>query len=126
MPTLASFAYPISNVIIPQDGPKCAPTSLDFSNAPTFEIDGQQLIDGGQMEFVQGVYIDNASNAVPFELICALTQHRVTCPSNSQGFFSLLIQSPPKLTANMAQSGNRIVKLLFYNVPIMPNVWKCL
>ena len=126
MTTLASFAYPISNVIIPQDGPKCAPALLDFSSVSTIDIDGQQLIDAGQMEFVQGVYIDNASNAVPIELVCAFTAHRVTCPSNSQGFFSLLIQSPPKLTANMTQTNNRVVRVLFYNVPIVPNVWKCL
>lgn len=126
MVSLAGFAYPVSNVIIPQDGPKCSPASLDFSNTAIYDVDGQQLIDAGSMEYVQGVYIDNADNAVIFSLTCAVTGHRIVCPSNSQGFFSLLIPSPPKLTARAAQAAGRIVNLLFYNVPIVPNVWKSL
>jgi hypothetical protein len=121
--SLANFAYPISNVIVPQGGPKTVPAVLDFTNVATIDIDGQAIIDAHAIEFIQGVFIDNADNAVPFTLI-ANTQQRIVCAANSQGFFPLLVQNPPKLTANMAQAAGRKVAVQFYNVPIMTSVWK--
>jgi hypothetical protein len=43
--SLANFAYPISNVIVPQGGPKTVPAVLDFSAVATIDIDGQAIID---------------------------------------------------------------------------------
>lgn len=128
MPSLnfSTFAYPIANVIVPSGGPKCVPAVADFTNTPTYDIDGQQIIDQHQMEYIQGVYIDNADNAVPVTLICGGTNQRVVCGSNMQGFFPLLVQTPPKFTISTVQAGGRKVNLQFYNVPIMSCNWKAL
>jgi hypothetical protein len=122
--TLPNFAYPISNVIVPQSGPKTVPAVADFSNAGSIDIDGQSIIDAHGIEYIQGVFIDNASNAVAFTLVCAGTNQRIVAAPNSQGFYPLLVQSPPRFTATMAQAANRTVNLQFYNVPIMTSVWK--
>jgi hypothetical protein len=121
---LAQFAYPIANVIVPQSGPKCVPAPLDFSASSQIEIDGQAIIDAHGIEFLQGVYIDNADNAFPFTLSCQITGHRIVVGPNTQGFFPLLVQNPPRFTALMTQGAGRIVTAIFYNVPIMTSVWK--
>jgi hypothetical protein len=122
--SLATFAYPISNVIVPQGGPKTVPAILDFSATGQIDVDGQAVIDSHGIEYIQGVYIDNSDNAVAFTLLCNGTQHRIVCGPNSQGFFPLLSQLPPKFTATMAQAIGRKVPCQFYNVPIMTSVWK--
>lgn len=121
---LGTFAYPIANVIVPSGGPKTVPCSADFSNAAIFDIDGQAMIDAHAMEYIQGVYIDNASNAVAVTLTCNGTNQRIVCGPNMQGFFPLLVQSPPKFTIAATQAAGRIVNLQFYNVPIMSCNWK--
>lgn len=121
---LGNFAYPVANVIVPSGGPKTVPCVLDFSNTAEIDIDGQNMIDTHQMEYIQGVYIDNADNAAPFTLVCGGTQQRIVAAPNSQGFYPLLVQNPPKLTATMTQVNGRLVPLQFYNVPIMTSVWK--
>ena len=121
--SLPNFAYPIANVIVPQGGPKCINAQCDFSNQAEIDIDGQQVIDAGAIEFLQGVYIDNADNAVAFTLTTN-TNQRIVCGPNMQGFFPLLCQNPPKLTATMQQANGRLVDLIFYNVPVMSCSWK--
>lgn len=122
--SLANFAYPIANVIVPQSGPKVVPALCDFSATGEVDIDGQSIIDAHGIELIQGVYIDNADNAVAFSLTCFGTNQRIVCGPNMQGFFPVLVQSPPRFTAIMAQLANRRVYLGFYNVPIMTSVWK--
>jgi hypothetical protein len=118
-----NFAFPISNVIVPVGGPKCVACSLDFSGTGTIEIDGEQIISQHAIEYIQGVFIDNADNAAAFTITCAITGHRIVCPPNSQGFFSLMAQVP-KFTATTTQAGGRVIRATFYNVPIMQGTWK--
>lgn len=122
--TLPNFAYPVANVIVPSNGPKTVPATCDFSNVGSIDIDGQSIIDSHGIEYIQGVYIDNASNAAPFTLTCVGTNHRIVAAPNSQGFYPLLVQTPPRFVAAMAQAAGRQVGLQFYNVPIMTSVWK--
>lgn len=121
--SLPNFAYPISNVIVPQGGPKSVPCSADFTNAGSISIDGQAIIDAHAIEFIQGVFIDNSANAVPFSLTTNTIQ-TITVGPNSQGYYPILVQNPPKMTATCEQANGRIVNLIFYNVPIMSSVWK--
>lgn len=121
--SLSNFAYPVSNVIVPQGGPKCVPAVLDYTNVATIDIDGQSIIDAHAIEYIQGVYIDNAKNPVAFSLIMN-TGQVITVAPNSQGYFPILVQNPPKMTANCAQAAGRLVNVIFYNVPIVTGVWK--
>jgi hypothetical protein len=115
--------FGINNVLIPKSGPACIPASLDFTNAGEIEIDGEQVVSTGRIEYLQGVFIDNGSIAVPLTLTCGITGQRIICPANSQGYFNILSPNPPRLVATMAQGAGRIVKVFFYNVPIQANVW---
>ena len=121
--SLQNFAYPIANVIVPQDGPKTVGATADFSNTGSIDIDGQNIIDTHAMEFIQGVFVDNSANAVAFTLLTN-TGHKIVVGPNMQGFYPLLVQNPPRMTATMAQANGRTVGLMFYNVPIMSGSWK--
>lgn len=121
---IPQFAFPIANVIVPQSGPKCVPATLDFSATASYDIDGQGIIDAHGIEYIQGVFIDNADNAVPFTITCGGTGHRVVVGPNSQGFYPLLVQTPPRFTAQSTQAAGRKVVCTFYNVPIMTSAWK--
>lgn len=115
--------YGANNALIPKNGPKVAKAILDFSNAAEILVDGQQIVSQGHIEFLQGVYVDNGSNAVPLTLIMNTTKQRIIVPANTQGYYNILSPNNPKIIAQMAQLANRTVELLFYNVPIQAHTW---
>lgn len=123
MTALVSFAFGTNNSVIPKGGPKVIPVTLDFSNTGQIEIDGEQVVSSGAIEFIQGVYIDNADNASAFTITCQATRQRIKVPANSQGFFPLLCANPPKLLAATLQQPNPVT-VAFYNVPIQSFQWK--
>lgn len=119
---LLNGVFGIANVIVPASGPKAVPTLVDFSNAAEVILDGQAIVSQGKIEYLQGVYIDNSANLNPLTLIMSVTNQRVTCPPQSQGYFSILCPDPPQMTANTTQA-NIQIPMIFYNVPIQPAVW---
>lgn len=119
-------SFGIANVVVPKGGPKTSPLTLDFSNTATIDVDGELVVSSGKIEYLQGVYIDNADNPTAFTLLIGTTNQRVVCPPNSQGYFAIMAPSPPKMTASTTQAANRFVPLFFYNVPIQSAVWKCI
>lgn len=112
-----------NNAIIPRNGPKVVRADLDFSNVAEILIDGQQIVSQGQIEFLQGMFVDNATNAVPITFVMSATNQRIVVPANSQGYYSILVPNDPKIIATMEQTNNRKVAVFFYNVPIQSNVW---
>jgi hypothetical protein len=115
--------FGINNVIIPKSGPACVPATLDFSNAATIEIDGEQVTSQAKIEYLQGVYIDNSQNAVDLTLTMNTTGQRIIAKAKTQGYYNLLVPNPPRIKADMAQQAGRTVPLFFYNVPIQASVW---
>jgi hypothetical protein len=116
-------AIGMNNVLIPRGGPKCVPALLDFSNAAEIEIDGQLIVMQQEIEYLQGVFIDNADNADTLTLTMNTTGHRIVCPPNSQGFFAMLVPNPPRIIAETTQGASQQFNVFFYNVPIQSMVW---
>jgi len=121
---LGTFAYPIANVIVPSGGPKTVPAVADFTTIPLYDVDGQQMIDSHAMEYIQGVFVDNSASTAALTILCGGTGQKIVVGPNMQGYFPLLVQSPPKFTLSMTPAAGRIVNLQFYNVPIMSCSWK--
>lgn len=117
-------SFGVSNVAIPKGGPKTVPCRVDFSASPIVEIDGEQVVARGQIEYLQGVYVDNSQYDDPFEMTMGTTGQRIICPPRSQGYFNLLVPNPPRISTKSAQVANRVINLFFYNVPIQSGVWK--
>lgn len=115
--------YGVNNAIIPREGPKAIGTVLDFSNAASIIVDGEQVVARGQISFLQGMYVDNAYNDVAITFEFTPTNQRIIVPANTQGYYAILQGNPPRITANMAQQANRKVSIMFYNVPIQQYTW---
>lgn len=117
------FRYGVNNVIIPKNGPATIPALLDFTDTGEIEIDGELVVMQGQIEYLQGVFIDNADNTDPLSMTMGTTNQRIVCPPQSQGYFAIMVPNPPRIIARSAQSGTKKINVFFYNVPIQSNVW---
>jgi len=102
-------------------GPLAIPMLADLSAATSFDIDLSAWQEQKLIDFINGVYIDNADNGSAVDLICNGTNQKVICPANSQGYFTLMIPNPPTFRAETA--GGVVVPLIFYNIPMFPIVW---
>lgn len=116
--------FGVNNVIIPKGGPATIPCELNFTNTARIVIDGEQVVANGRIEFLQGVYIDNADNLDALTLTVQTTGQRLICPPRSQGYFSILAPNPPRIVAETPQGGTKIIDVWFYNVPIQAQVWR--
>lgn len=118
-----NLSFGIANVIIPRGGPKTVPLNMNFNGTDgTFAVDGTALVQGGKIEYIQTVYIDNSQNANPLTMIVDLTNQRIIAPAHSQGYYSILAPNPPKFNFSTT-AGNFIVPVQFLNVPVQPYVW---
>jgi hypothetical protein len=118
--------FGIANVVVPSGGPKCVPTNVDFSNSGQIELDGQQIVTQGKIEYLQGVFIDNSANTDPVSITMSTTEQKIICPPKSQGYFSILCPDPPQMIASTPQTNGRVIPMFFYNVPIQPAVWSAI
>lgn len=116
--------FGINNVIVPKGGPRAVIATCDFGTSTTTEIDGGAIVERGGIEFIQGVFIDNSTNANALAITMGTTGQKIVCPPLAQGYFSILLPNPPKMTAVTVQVGGLKVPLIFYNVPIQSAMWK--
>jgi hypothetical protein len=115
--------FGIANVVVPSGGPKCVPTFVDFSAVASVLLDGNQIVQQGRIEYLQGVFIDNSANANKLTLIMSTTQQQIIAPAKSQGYYSIMVPDPPQIQALTTQVNGLVIPLFFYNVPIQPAVW---
>jgi hypothetical protein len=115
--------YGIANIIIPRGGPKVVPLSLNFTDYADAEIDGEELIARGKIEFIQGIYIDNADNPNPVSITCGLTGQRTKVKGHTQGYYSVFMPNPPRFVVASTQAAGAKTNLFFYNVPIQSANW---
>lgn len=124
MTTLALSKYQrTQNMIIPDEGPVIIPTELDFSGADRIDIETEALFSSGKVSLLQGVFIDNYSNANPLVLFNNISRQRIVCPANSQGYFDVFVPKPSTFQASTTSVADLSVKIHFYNVPIASGVW---
>ncbi len=118
--------FGVSNVIVPRNGPKAAPVTLDFSNTGEIAIDTELLISQGKMEYIQTLYIDNADNLNPLTLICSVTGQRIRVPARYQGYYPILAPNPPLITVTTNQTALLKVGIFLLNVPVQAVNWASL
>lgn len=115
--------FGIANVVVPASGPKCVPTSVDFTNVAQILLDGSAIVQGGKIEYLQGVFVDNSTNLNNLSLTMSTTNQQIIVPKKSQGYFSIMCPDPPQIVAATVQTNGLIIPMFFYNVPIQPGVW---
>lgn len=120
---LARMAFGIWNGYAPKAGPKALPYDFDFEGDET--LTGDLLTENlrGNMEFVQGMYVDNSDNAVAFKITFGITNMRVVVPAFSQGMWPVLAPDQTTFAASLVGGGGGTVHVQFMNVPIAYTQW---
>jgi hypothetical protein len=112
----------IANVVIPEQGPRVLACQLNFADTPTIEVFSLLSTFMGNIEYVQGAYIDNSDNPNQLHLLISSTQQRITIPGRAQGYVSILFTQVPDLTVETVQADVNVY-FHFYNVPIQGSIW---
>lgn len=107
---------------MPCEGPRAFPFLLDFSIANAYLIDLTAQYQNKQFTSMQCAWVDNTLNDSPFQIIVNGTNQVIECPPFSQGFYELLLPSPPKITVQTV-GGNFTVQIILLNFYIPPQVW---
>jgi hypothetical protein len=113
--------FGIANMVVPAGGPKCVPVNVDFTAVASVQLDGQQIVTQGRIEYLQGVFIDNSANINNLSLTMSTTNQVIICPKKSQGYFTIMVPDPPQIIA--ATPIGLVIPMFFYNIPIQPAVW---
>lgn len=103
--------------------PKCLPYRFDFSSVSEITDDLLTENISGELKFVQSVYINNRDNDVEFRIKFAVTNQEIVCPANCTGIFPVFAPDQTKFTGTMTAQANRIVEVLFLNIPMPLTQW---
>lgn len=109
------------NGAIPGEGPKCVPYNLDFNTGTTLNTDLEVIKQNGQISGVQSVYIDNLDNAAPVSLTLSVSNQRIVCPANAEGYFLILATSSMQFKWFCANPV--VVPIQYMNFPVAVSVW---
>lgn len=115
--------FGIANVVVPAGGPKVVPALVDFSNNAQVLLDGSAIVQGGKIEYLQGVFVDNSANLNNLSLQMSTTNQTIIVPKKSQGYFAIMAPDPPQILAMTTLTNGLVIPMFFYNVPIQPAVW---
>lgn len=108
------------NSCVPKNGARCVPVPFDFTVESEWLFDYERMRQRDFLSFCQTIYIDNADNAVPCEIVIDQTRQRIIAPANSQGYYVVAMSS---IRFVIISEGGGLVSVLLFNVPIPGNVW---
>lgn len=115
-------SYQVFNGLAPADGqPKSLPYTFDFTNSATVTLDLLLEEIQGVIEFVQGIYVDNASNANPVTFVFPITKQRLIVPAFTQGIYPVIAPEATRIVATATIGMTVAVQLL--NVPVAFQAW---
>lgn len=119
-------AFQIFNGLVPPGVPKGIAMRFDISLAAgaTQYIDLTAEEQFQSLEFVQGVWIDNADNPVALVLTFEVLGQRIIAPPLSQGLYSVFAPNPTRFTMSTTIHATAQPRIILTNVPVAPNVWK--
>lgn len=118
----AAFKTPSNS--IPLQGDRELPIPLNFTAVQSIDDDLSPELSGGAIDFIQSVFIDNASAAANLTLQFKYgINQRIICPAKCQGFFPLLVIGRVIYTATSASG--LIIPVVWSNTKRHPQVWNC-
>jgi len=122
----ANFArFGTYNQVLPPEGPKAFPITLDFRTLDLQLVDMTLTKQQGFVSFFQGFYIDNSVNADTLIISMEETGQVIKFPANSQGYLPALITDSLKITFTTTPSiaPECLVPIVLLNIPVMPYIW---
>jgi len=114
---------PVSNHLLPDEGPKAIPLLLDFTTILSYSINLLDLIQQGKISMLQTIFVDLSDpllSNVKVDMGGAI--QCLVAKAQTQGYYNALVQNPPILTFTAAGAGG-IAKIALINVHIPGSVW---
>lgn len=118
---LALAAAKVFNTLRPSQEPKALWMTLPFSVTNPIPIDIQGLLDGGEFDFAQAVFVDNSLNAQQLLLVSSITQQPLRIPKNACAYLPILAGNQSKYVASCTGGADAYLALL--NFVVAPIVW---
>lgn len=106
----------------PTEGRKSIPMEFRVSTTAGVVVDLIPQALQGQFKSAQTLYVDNADNDFQITIINNITGQRFVIQPNSQGYYQLLINSPPRLNF-FAATIPATIKIQILNFFIDPVTW---
>lgn len=117
-------AFKVRSGLVPlyEHGPKYLPIDLDFTDVTFIDVNLFNENTNGAIDFVQSLYIDNASNPDALVIVMNVTGQRLVIPPYSQGTYPCLASTPLQFRVSTTQGAlNCMVGCL--NVPMPFAAW---
>lgn len=115
--------FPCSYGYYPQEGSRCISAQYSWVSATGYYEDLSQLQARGVETAIQGVFIDNSSNATNVQIVVSGTEQIIYCPANSQGIFPIFFTGTASFQITCAANSSAVTRCYFLNVPGGASVW---
>lgn len=116
-------SWQIFNGYAPKDGPKSMTLITDFTTDAFIDVDLTLDEQFQFMEFVQAMYVDNASNGVALTFTFQITQQRLIVPANKTGVFPVFSINPTKFRMATTPGAGISPTVILLNVPMPFFIW---
>lgn len=111
------------NMVLPPEGPKAYPFTLDFTTTNTQLLDFTSEIQRGFISWIQSVVVDNRLNANDLIITAEQTQFPLRIPAGKQAYMPVFVTDAARITFTTPQDGSLVVPCLVTNVPVQPIVF---
>lgn len=113
---------PITNDLIPKEGPRAIPVILDFTAYDSYVFDYQNMSERGFISMVQTVFIDNRANSLPVTVTMNKSNQVIIAKPYTQGYYAILMPNPIKVTFTCAGGPAGLIVFLI-NTQMTSAVW---
>jgi hypothetical protein len=118
----ALSAQSVNGQKIPDEGPKSIAVPLDFSQATTFTLDLQNLMQRGFISMIQGVFLDNSANPATLAISFNGAGQTIKIAPNRQGYRIVLCPNPVNSIV-FSSTGGVAVSVNLLNFPVTNSDW---
>ena len=108
------------DTVVPEGamGPRALPVSLSVSTTAPQSFDLQREIEGGQIDNIQAVFIDNSGNTSPLSVVSSeIPGMPIKVKANSQGTYPFYGKQLSTITVSTSNASLTPINLVFLNTP---------
>jgi hypothetical protein len=110
------------NQMVPDEGPKAIPLSLDFSGGTDIDLDIETVQTQGRFSMIQALYVDMDGQANNVTVTVPGSNQRIILKPNTQGYYTVMCPNPAKLHFTGVQ-GQAAVPIFLINFPVAGHSW---
>lgn len=110
-----------NQLLMGKKGPLCARINMDFSAAPAYHLDMQQVQSTNQFDFCQTIFVDNSAGGSAISITIQGSGQVIVAKAGTQGYYNVVCPNP--IVMDFASAGGQLAQILLINVAIPGSVW---